>query len=240
MKSIDPDTPTTTAKPRLSLVSGLSLLTALAASGGVTLHLMGDATHSTYLRHWGLDAGLFPKGTDWLLIAGYSSAFDRGVAILKLMGANVLWSLLAFLILSLYFALLQSPLGFGSGKQPAWLEKQSERVRQFIRNALSALLFVCALFFLLAAMLALTAIPAVLGATAGKAAVEREMAEYAKGCDKAAYSCVQLKRGGEVVGVGFILDSSPTHIAIFDADHQKARSMPREGIETMAMRAPRL
>lgn len=238
MKSDDRESQTNT-KPRLSLISSLSLLAAVAASGGVTLHLMGDATHKTYLGHWGLDAGLFPKTTDWMLITGYSTAFDRGVAILKLMGANVLWSLAMFLVLSLYLALLQSPLGSSSGKQPAWLERQSERVRQFIRSALSALLFVCALFFLLGALLALAAVPAVLGATAGKAAVEREMNDYAKGCDKATSSCVQLKKGSEIVGTGFILDSSPTHIAIFDATLQKARSIPRDGVETVALRTPK-
>lgn len=60
MKSDDSETPTNT-KPRLSLGSGLSLLVAAAASGGVTLHLMGDATHTTYLGQWGLDAGLFQR-----------------------------------------------------------------------------------------------------------------------------------------------------------------------------------
>jgi len=238
MKSNDRESLTNT-KPRLSLVSSLSLLTAVAASGGVTLHLMGNATHTTYLGNWGLDAGLFPKATDWMLITGYSTAFDRGVAILKLMSANVLWSLVIFLVLSIYFALLQSPLGSGTGKQPAWLERQSERVRRFLRSALSALLFVCALFFLFGALLALAAVPAVLGATAGKAAVERDMKDYAKGCDKATSSCVQLKKGNEIVGMGFILDSSPTHIAIFDVTQQRARSIPREGVETVAMRAPK-
>lgn len=33
-----------------------------------------------------------------MLITGYSTAFDRGVAILKLVGTNVLWSLVIFLV----------------------------------------------------------------------------------------------------------------------------------------------
>jgi len=237
MKPDDRDIPTN-SKPRLSLVSSLSLLTAVAASGGVTLHLMGDATHSTYLGHWGLDAGLFPKATDWILITGYSTAFDRGIAILRLMGANALWALVTLLVLSLYFALLQSP-GLGTRKQPAWLARQSARVRRFIRSAFSAMLFVCALFLLLATLLMFAAVPVVLGASTGRAAVEREMKDYAKGCDRAISICVQLKKGNDTVGTGFILDSSPTHIAIFDVVQQRARSLSREGIETVAMRAPK-
>jgi len=200
---------------------------------------MGDANHTTYLSLWGLDAGLFPKASDWTLMAGYSTAFERGVAIVKLLGANVAWSLGAVLVFSLYVALVQSPPGTGPRKQPAWLERRSERVRRFASRALAALLFVSASWLLLIALLVLAAIPAVVGATAAKAAVEREMQDFTKGCDKAAAGCIQLKKGNEVVGIGFILDSSPTHIAIFDVLQRSARAIPREGVESLAMRAPK-
>lgn len=74
----------------------------------------------------------------------------------------------------------------------------------------------CALFLLTAFM----AVPAALGETAGKSAAENEALEYGKGCQLSKMSCVELKREGEVIATGFVLDSSPSHIAIFDAQAQ--------------------
>lgn len=48
----------------------LSLSTAIVAAGTVTLHLIGDVRHRFYLKYWGIDASLFPKTTDWILING--------------------------------------------------------------------------------------------------------------------------------------------------------------------------
>ena len=49
----------------------LHLLTLFVAVATVVLHLMGEELHRAYLHHWHMDAGLFPKTTDWLLIYGY-------------------------------------------------------------------------------------------------------------------------------------------------------------------------
>lgn len=222
---------------RLPLASLLSLIATVVTLGGVTLHLMGSATHTTYLSHWGLDAGLFPKATDWMLINGYSTAFDRGIAFFKLMSANAVGSLAMFFVASVSWALFQSSVN--SGKQPAQLEIPRAGARNFLRNGLVALLMGCSVFLLSLALLTIAAVPVAMGAATGKAAVEREMRDFAKGCEEAISSCIELKKGSELIGVGFILDSSPTHIAIFDVNLQKARSIPREGVETVAARMPK-
>ncbi len=49
----------------------LSLLTALVAVDTVTLHVVGVASHRAYLQYWGIDAGVFPRSTDLVLINGY-------------------------------------------------------------------------------------------------------------------------------------------------------------------------
>ena len=223
---------------RLSLVAALSLLTALTASASVTLHLMGVTTHRTYLRSWGLDEGLFPKPADWLLINGYSAAFDRGIALLKLMSANLAWAAFAFLVVSLYFTALGHGSATRSGKQMAWPHWFPVRLRPFTVRCLQTLATIVALFFLIFASLALTAVPMMLGSAAGDAAMRHEERDFQNGCGKAKYSCIQLRKEDQVIGKGFVIDSSTAYIAIFDIDKKQVRALPREGTETLVIAPP--
>ena len=81
-------------------------------------------------------------------------------------------------------------------------------------------------------------IPAVLGEQAGKASAEADAKEYAKGCEKSKPPCIELKRGGEHMGKGFVLDDSPNEIAIFDTDLKRGRTLPRDGLEMVVGRIP--
>lgn len=227
------------ALPRRSLTlnwpTALSLVTALVAAGTVALHLIGHVKHRQYLKHWGIDAGLFPKSADWTVINGYYGIVDRFVAILIAMLGNLHWLAAAAIILGVYVFILLSPAGI-SDEAPAWLLRQSAWRRRLIRQMLLTALFVsvvpCALFLLIAFM----AVPAALGETAGRAAAENEAAEYRKGCQTSKIACVELKRGGEVIATGFVLDSSPSHIAIFEAHDQRSRVLAMDKLEAMSKR----
>jgi hypothetical protein len=218
--------------------TALSLFTALVAAGTVTLHLIGDVSHRQYLNHWGIDANLFPKTTDWILINGYYGVVHRFVAILIAILGNLHWLAAAAFILGVYVFILLSPASGVSGEVPAWLLRQPEWRRRLIRQMLLTTLFVtvipCALFLLTAFM----AIPAAFGETSGKATAETEAAEHRKGCHLSKISCVELRKDGEVIGTGFVLDSSPSHIAIFDAQVQRGRVLALDQLEVMSNRAP--
>lgn len=222
----------------LSWPTALSLITALVAAGTVTLHLIGDVRHRHYLKYWHVDAGLFPKAADWILINGYYGVVDRFIAILAAMLGNLHWLAIATVILGVYFFILLSPTAGASGEAPAWLQRAPEWRRRLIRQLLLTALFVsvvpCALFLLTAFMAA----PAALGETAGKAAAESEAVEYMKGCQASRIPCVELQREGKTIATGFVLDSSPTHIAIFDAQAQRARILALEKLEVLSNRMP--
>jgi hypothetical protein len=229
-----------TVSPRRSLnlnwPTVLSLFTALVAAGTVTLHLIGDVRHRQYLKHWGIDAGLFPKSADWVLINGYYGVVDRFVAILIAMLGNLHWLAAATLILGVYVFILLSPANGASEEAPAWLLRQPPWRRRLIREMLLTALFVsvvpCALFLLTAFM----AVPAALGEIAGKAAAENEASEYRKGCQTSKIACVELKRDGEVIATGFVLDSSLSHIAIFEAHEQRSRILALDKLEVVSKR----
>lgn len=216
----------------------LSLSTAIVAAGTVTLHLIGDVRHRFYLKYWGIDASLFPKTTDWILINGYYGVVDRFIAILGAILGNLHWFVASAVILGFYIFILLSPIGGTAAEVPAWLLRQPAWRRRFIRQMLLTILFASAIPCALILLTAFMAVPAALGETAGRAAAEKEAVEYRKGCELSRSPCVELKRGGDVVATGFVLDSSPSHIAIFDAQAQRTRILAVEKLEMMSSRTP--
>ncbi|MGE6335729.1 hypothetical protein ACQKEU_02405 [Acidovorax sp. NPDC077664] len=190
--------------------------------------------------YWNIDAGLFPKSTDWILINGYYGVVDRSIAMLAAMFGNAHWLLVAAVILGAYLFILMSPIASTSAGAPPWLLKQPEWCRRLIRKLLLSALFFsampCALFLLTAFM----AVPAALGETAGKAAAESDAIEYMKECQVSKMPCVELQREGKAIATGFILDSSPSHIAIFDAKEKRSRILVMDKLEVLSNRMPLL
>lgn len=234
--------PTSTSRPayRLGRAAIFSIFTSLIAAATVTLHFIGVVRHSAYLRYWGIDAGLFPKATDWLLINGYYGLVDRFVVILAAVLSNLLWVLVAAIALELYMFILLSPAAAGSGQPSKWLLRQPDWLRRMIRQVLFTGLIVSALPLVLFLLTAFMVTPAMLGERAGTAAAEAIAVEYAKGCEKSKYSCVQLKRDGGVIALGFIVEDSPAQVAIFDVELQRSRTIPRDGMEMIVNRIARV
>lgn len=212
----------------------LSLLTAITAIGTVTLHIIGNTRHQQYLKYWGIDSDIFPKTTEWILINGYYGIFDRFIAILSAIFSNIHWLAAATLIGGIYIFILLTPIGSAPRETPAWLLHRPEWFRRFIKQMFLTALFMSfaplALFFLTAFL----AVPAAFGETAGTAAAVSASIEHKKGCQVSKISCVELKRNGDFLATGFLLDSSPTHIAIFDAQLQRGRVIPMENIEIIS------
>ncbi len=117
------DRPTPAPKERLALQwpTLLSFLTAFVATGTIALHLIGVVRHRQHLRFWGIDADLFPKATDWILINGYYGIVDRFSVILKTIIENWHWLGIASILIGVYIFILQTPASNTPGKLKEWV-----------------------------------------------------------------------------------------------------------------------
>lgn len=224
--------------PSLTLSALAGATAALVAVGTVLLHMTGAVMHVRYLSYWGIDADLFPKSTEWTLLHGYYGLFERGVTVLRAVWAQLLTSLAALIGVALYFAALLSPLDFGAGATARFIDKLPERLRGFARRfVMSMMLFL----FLLGLVLLLVVVMGTLGAvgeTAGRSMAERNAEDFKKGCTQSRSQCVELRRDGTALLKGYVLDSSESHIAIFDVELRQARALPRDGVEMVTTRSP--
>ncbi|MFP8780123.1 hypothetical protein [Hydrogenophaga sp. RWCD_12] len=220
----------------LNWTTALSVLTALVALGSVILHFIGDVSHRQYLKFWGIDAGLFPKSTDWILINGYYSLVTRFIAILEVIFKNVHWLATAAILLGLYMGFLLTPIGSGRGVMHEWLQRRSARYRNFLRITYFTALLVGALPLAMFVLTSVMVIPAALGEEAGRAAAENELDVFRKGCSISTPRCVEARREGQLVATGFVLDSSTSYLAIFDERTQQGRVIPLDKVELVSAR----
>lgn len=201
---------------------------------------MGLTRHQVYLGFWGVNANLFPKATDWLLLHGYYGLIDRFVAVFNALMGNIAWSIAAaiFLAFAVFLVDLFNRLEFP--QIPAKLVQGEGWLRRLLLLMLFALLVFVSLPGTLLVLTAFSAVPAALGETAGRSAAEAVLIEYKKGCVESRHHCVQLRNNGAEVAKGFVLDDSQAHIAIFDVDLQRSRTLPREGLEVISLKEPGL
>lgn len=219
---------------RVTWNQAAAFLTAFVATATVVLHMVGVVSHEFFLRHWSVEADLFPKSTDWLLIHGYYALFGRFVAGLQVVTSEVLIFIGVALGLGLYVALL---LWISEFDSTTWDEVGlllPRRARAFARRAALTFLVVVLLPFCLFVLTAFMAIPAALGEAAGTASAEQRAADFKKGCKESKQRCIELRRDGVAFATGYHLDSSATHIAIFDVAINKARAVSREGVEVVS------
>jgi len=80
-------------------------------------------------------------------------------------------------------------------------------------------------------------LPATLGQSAGADLYNHDMQVFSQGCKAATANqhCVQVLKLGHVGVQGFLIDSSPTHIAIYDLKLKQARAFERAGMELRAL-----
>ena len=235
MPSAEPASP----KPiRPSWTTLLGVLTAFVGLGTVTLHVMGMASHRAYMQFWGIDSGVLPKTTDQVLITGYYALVNQSaMGFLKILANIGLWTVAA-VGLAVYLFILQSPWDGGIGSVLNRLAKRPVWVQRLARYVVGAVMAAAILPILLVSFVAVMSLPDALGGASGKTHAEREARDFKQGCEKSKQPCVELKKSGESIGTGFVLDGSPGHIAIFDAKLQRARVIPREAVELIAGRAP--
>ena len=201
---------------------------------------MGLTQHQVYLGFWGVNANLFPKTTDWLLLHGYYGLIDRFVAVFNALMGNIAWSIAAVVFLAFAVFLVDLVKRWELPELPAWLVPRAKWQQRLSLLLLFAVCLFAALPGTLLVLTAFSAAPAALGETAGRSAAEAALIEYKKGCAESKHHCVQLRKNGADVAKGFVLDDSQAHIAIFDADIQRSRTLPREGLEVISLKEPGL
>jgi hypothetical protein len=218
----------------------------VVAVGGVAIHFMGLVGHLAYLRTWGVDQGLFPKPTDWLMTNGAAALVDRTALILA--AANTVTGKLVAIAI-LMFVVLAGWLRF-AGRSPR--RASNGRGQREGSNSWSESLWLAGMVtfttigsvpvaMLFVAMLIL--FPWVAGDTYGAAAAERERAKFDRGCDAAASSaprCIDVRKGDQLIVRGFLIESSQSHLAVYDPDAKARRTLtiPRGDTELQSNAPP--
>ena len=211
------------------------------AVGGYLVHLSGSISHRHYVYEWGLDPGLFPLSTEATFIEGFYALIDRLAKI-----QTTIWSGSTFFGISI--VLLPTVLLFARQridrklstlsvpKPPVWAFKwQGDLLQSFMISAIVVLSLQLPITFLILLM----AGPAALAESAGQDAAIRELAKFQKGCDADVQArCMELRKGNDVVAKGFLLTSSPTHIAIYDVQMRAGRALERSGTELRSEAKP--
>lgn len=212
-------------------------MTAVAA---ILLHLIGSAIHQAHLSQWGIDAGQFPKSTDWLVIQGYYGIWNGlGLAFLALL-KNAHWVTLAAIGFALYLAFLSIPWTPFDGhfKPSDWTLKVPDWVRASLVFSTVSVLIAVALLPLTLFLFLFTGIPAIVGKEIGKEVAVQQYLDFNKGCDASTEPCILLLKKGEANIKGHLIDSSPSHIAILDTQLKLVRVIARESFELQSTRLP--
>lgn len=214
----------------------LSFATALVAVGSATLHLVGSIWHRNYLAYWGVDAKLFPQSTDQVLLNGFYALFDRLVLIF--------WALVGevhtVLLLAATVAVVALYFDVWADKAIEVLAKTVQRGRPWharvtLGIALGLLITsfaILATFVLVFAM----GVPAVAAEAAAKKSADERAEDFARGCDHSTRRCVEISRVGKEPIVGYLLETSPSQLAVFDVGTSRSRTLSREGAEIISAR----
>lgn len=216
------------------------LFAGIAAVGGLVLHMMGYVSHRNYLAAWGLDPGLFPKPADAIIIQGFYAVVDRTITMFSVVGERVEQLLIAAGIMTvvLFLAIVLSRLVEQQARTR--VSRLSSRFPKWCSDFWVSLavtyIVVGVVPFVLAFVVIVLAIPAFLGESYGHAAAERDRARYLTGCQQKAgtQGCIELNKDGKIAVRGFLIESSESHIAIFDVSEKRARALERSGTELFA------
>lgn len=228
--------------PKWTWQGVLASTTALAGAAAVLLHLMGNAIHRAYFFEWGIDTGPFPKSGEWLVIMGYYGVSNAlGMAMLAMLKH---WYVVALsgVGLALYLRLLNSswnPLDAVdkwsslTSKLPGW-------VRQSVLASTGGALVGLFSLPIVLVLVVLLGIPAEIGRNIGVGIAQKEAKDFAQGCEASKRQCIRLLREGVLVGEGFLLESSQSHLAFLDVSMQRVRVLLRENLELQPLRLPKV
>lgn len=231
-----------TTKPNLSRNDGtkqeiLKIVASLGISGGVALQFLGHISHETYLRKLGIDSSLFSKSVYWTEVNGYYTLFDRLSAVTLAFTEN--WKSLIFLAAFIAIYMCSLLLISRSTKIKNLRDKINRKDQVGVAFFFPILLTVFVITFMPIALIIFTlviAAPGLIGESGGRIVAEQDFIAFQKGCLEPAtgYFCIEVRNANVLISKGFLIDSSSTHIAIYDVGQDSVRTIERKGTEIIS------
>lgn len=233
-------TPKSSLKPNWTSLAKIGAATATV--GGLSLHLIGQVAHRVYLSRMGINAGQFPKTTDWLVINGYYTLGEQFLGLMRAFFAHTGLIVLAILGLGVYMYGMEILGQWLNTKAPVakftWLPPWASDV---IRNLLASTFVLIGIPVAVMFMMLVLLLPAVIGETAGKDMAAKETTRFMAGCDSGESStpanCSQIVMDGKVLATGYIIDASQSHVAIFDPVTRRTTVMEMAGRTVIGTRS---
>lgn len=241
------DTSQNRPKPLAWLTSDKVFAVLALPSAATFLHYVGREGHRERLHALGVDSGLFDKSMDVLLNAGFHYSINRSTLIVEQMGAaGGVWIMLAIALCAVMVVALGAGLRWVQKKVEGWASSiDDSRVPTWTKtwglDAVLAATFASSAYvfiWLLVALLTLLMLGAsAFGQSAGRAEAKRELAEFRKGCEAAqrVRSCIEVRKGDELVTKGFIIDSNDKHLALYEVDKRRTRTFERTGLDIIGL-----
>ncbi|MFA6016254.1 MAG: hypothetical protein WC742_14435 [Gallionellaceae bacterium] len=198
--------------------------------------MMGFLSYRTYFTEWGIDPGLFPHSTDAIIINGFYVLADRTVAIFSATSQNTYLAVAAGLTVYIFLIFRMGTLGKylrSPWRPPEWLT-------DLAKSAMMTSVIMGVVPFAVVVSVIVLVTPADLGERTGRSQAKEEMKRYLAGCNQkdAKDKCIEIRREGKTVAHGFLIESSESHIALFDVDKKQARALEREGTELLVDTLP--
>lgn len=216
---------------------GLAKFSALTTTFvGVALHLMGSAYHRIYLATWGIDTGLFQKSTDWILVSAYYVLIDRTALVILQISKYVTAFAVIGLLITLALWMNRLPRVPASDEATRSYRRMPASLESLLYSAVQTYTGFAALLIAPLLIFLVLIFPPLQGELVGESIAEEHMQALENGCPErhTTVRCVTVLRNGQSIAHGFVIDSSTTHIAIFDVATREARAIERHGLELKA------
>lgn len=212
-----------------SLVTLAGGLVALSTLVGFLLHGCGHVAYSSYLHEWGVDDTLFPKGTDWKVVNGYSALLLRGTDLLTDFPLPLAFGALLTLTGCLFLYRMPVP---PKTKFSAWFIRRHVLIQELARSfAISAFTLYVTFSFLIMG-LAVALVPGWIGHTAGRQQAQQQIEKASRGED---FSYVELWRDETMYASGSAIAVSDQLIAMYDHRLGRARVFDRTPYEIRSL-----
>lgn len=216
----------------------------LITIGGLALHVAGSRYHEARIAAWGLDADLFPKPVEWVLMTGYHvilNTIAAGYLYLKTYWWKLaLWGL-CLAIASFVMVMLALHNKEDAPKRAlfAWL-KRLTRWLLALGLTTSYVSVVC-LFILFAPLLLVGVLylPSQFGKEAGDKVANAQLTQYSEGCETGVlkHRCIVFKGDGLPELKGFLVESSDSQLAVYLPGQKLVQVLKREGVELLVIPA---
>lgn len=239
----DPDPVVLPTVPRgFPWATAAKIAAAASAVGGVLLHLIGATANQAYYEQWGLDPAMFPKATDLTLVLGYQAMLGGFAKFVGLVIRDY-WPWLLGYGIVMGLSLWGAEVAAGRG----WLEpvrstlvRKEKVVRIVTVIVVSIVLFAVAVPVAISAAFLALAGPLTVGDAYGRQVVEDQLTDFKLGCANVAARarCATVTRNGDLVGQGYLIGASETHVALFSAESNRTMVVERTGLQIVG--APRV